>query len=258
MRHSPAAFLCLGAVCALSLSIEATGRYQARNRHTVVNVCVEPGRAVRVVAGPCGPNAIGAPLTTLVTFPDDPPSTPGPSGPAGAQGLQGPPGPPGPQGPQGFQGLQGPRGTTTAVVDAAGNLVGDLVDPYNGFVMRQIGADRLLLQVTGHGVPAATVNFLHTSPDCTGTRYVNNQNGAGLLFYAQAVRSQVVYTRLVDPSFSIALQPRAVEIMSPGQDLNTPGTCIVQEAGTQSMGEAVIVSDDRLGAIVGPLRVVEG
>ncbi|MGE3508246.1 MAG: hypothetical protein AB7N65_05125 [Vicinamibacterales bacterium] len=143
------------------------------------------------------------------------------------------------------------------MVDATGAPVGSLLDAYNGFVLRQVGTDRLMLQVTAAGVMPASISFLHTSPDCTGIRYVNNQNGSGLTWYAQAVGSQLVYTRLVDPTFTVAVQPRAIEMMAPNQDLMLPGRCIPLPESTppQSMGEAVIAVDGGLASLVPPLHV---
>lgn len=136
-------------------------------------------------------------------------------------------------------------------------MVGTILDGYNGWVLRQVGSDRLLLQVTGQGLPATMISFLHTSDDCSGPRYINNMNGAGLLFLAQASGSQVVYSRLVDPSYTVALVPRSIEAMMPGQDLNTPGQCVPQPQSdsAQSMGLAVIALDPAIGALVGPFRV---
>ena len=132
-----------------------------------------------------------------------------------------------------------------------------MLDGYNGWVMRQVGSDRLMLQATAVGMPSAMISFLHTSDDCSGARYLNNQNGAGLLFFAQASGAQLTFTRLVDPAWTVALVPHSIEVMQPGQDLNAPGQCISQPDATsaQSMGLAVVVSDPELASAVAPFHV---
>lgn len=143
------------------------------------------------------------------------------------------------------------------MVDANGAPVGTLLDGYNGGVMRQVGPDRVYFQAAAAGLPVPTVNFLHTSPDCSGPRYLPNQNGAGLLFYAQVSGSQLVYTRLVDPGYNVALVAKSIEAMTPGGDFTAPGTCYPQpdSESQQSMGVAVIANDPSVGALVAPFRV---
>lgn len=189
----------------------------------------------------------------------------GPQGPAGARGAdgaagqQGPQGSQGAQGPQGPQGPAGPAGQGMTVVDANGAPVGALLDGYQGGVTRQVGPDRVYFQATAAGMPVPSVQFLHTSLDCSGPRYLPNQNGAGLLFYAQVNGSQLVYTRLVDPGHNVALVAKSLEVMDPGQDLTAPGTCYPQpeSESQQSLGAAVIANDPSMGALVPPFRIQE-
>lgn len=314
MRHSTLALLFFGVACSLSVPAEGGDNKTSKDKQSSeMKLCIGPGRARRVVAGSCGPNAMGVPLTGIkITSqadaekllaqlapqtgrrgPSGPQGIAGPPGPAGPAGPMGPAGPAGPMGPQGPMGPTGATGATGAagaagpmgpagpqgpagpegpmgppgpaglssqgasVVDANGVVLGTMLDGYNGWVMRQVGDDRLLLQTTAAGLPSAMISFLHTSDDCSGPRYLNNANGAGLLFYAQVSGSQVAFTRLVDPGYAVALVPRSIEAMMPGQDLNAPGQCVPQPGSDspQSMGLAVIVSDPELGAAVAPFRV---
>lgn len=143
------------------------------------------------------------------------------------------------------------------LVDANRAPVGALLDGYNGGVMRQVGPDRVYFQATAAGIPVPTVQFLHTTPNCSGPRYLNNQNGAGLLFFAHVNGSQLAYTRLVDPGYNVALVAKSIEVVAPGQDFTAPGTCYPQpdSESQQSMGVAVIANDPSLGALVAPFHI---
>lgn len=203
-------------------------------------------------AGPMGPMGL-----TGAAGPQGPQGQQGPAGPRGADGAAGQQGPQGPQGTQGPQGPAGPAGQGLTLVDANGATVGTLLDGYNGGVMRQVGPDRVYFQATAAGMPVSVVNFLHTSLDCSGPRYLPNQNGAALLFYAQVNGSQLVYTRLVDPGHSVGLVAKSIEAMTPGQDFTAPGTCYPQpdSESPQSMGAAVIANDPSVGTLVAPFRI---
>lgn len=190
----------------------------------------------------------------------------GPQGPHGLQGATGAQGPAGPrgetgpagqQGPQGPQGPAGPAGQAVNVVDVNGVALGTLIDGFNGVVMRQVGPDKVVFATSAVGVTAPSITFLHTSDDCSGPRYLPNQNGAGLLFYAQVSGAQLTYSRLVDPNYSVQLVARSIEAMNPGQDLTQPGMCYPQPDANspQSMGVAVIANDPALGAVVAPFHV---
>lgn len=145
------------------------------------------------------------------------------------------------------------------LVDANGLPVGTLLDGYNGGVMRQVGADRVYFQATAAGIPAPTVQFLHTTTDCSGQRYLNNQNSAGLLYFAQASGAHLAYTRLVDPGYGVGLVAKSIEVVAPGQNMTAPGECYPQLENEvqQSMGVAVIANDPSLGALVPPFRIQE-
>ena len=263
----------------MSVPTEAADKKPGKVDHksSEMHLCLGKGQVRRIVVGSCGPNSIAVPIagtlrTTGARGPAGPRGSVGPAGargaagPTGSVGPQGPAGPAGATGPAGPQGPEGPAGPAgpaglgsqgPAVVDANGVVVGTMLDGYNGWVMRQVGSDRLLLQVTGQGLPAPMISFLHTTDDCSGPRYVNNMNGAGLLYLAQASGSQLVYSRLIDPSYSVALVPRSIEAMMPGQDVNAPGQCVPQPQSDspQSMGLAVVASDPAIGALVAPFRV---
>lgn len=256
-----------------------------------LTLCVSQGGAVKAVAGPCAPNSgFEFPLPAGPQGPAGPAGPMGPAGPAGVPGIAGPAGPAGlvgpagpmgpagpagaagpqgvpgeagaqgpagPQGPQGLQGPAGPSGGGLTVVDNNGLSIGTLLDPWNGFVVRQVGPDKLLLQLAANGLPQSSITFFHTSTDCTGTRYITNNNGAGFVYSGLVQGSQVVYTRLVDPGWQVALVAKSFETMTAGQDLNTPGLCTSQPraTGTQSMGAAIVVSDPDLAVLAPPLRV---
>lgn len=217
-------------------------------------------------AGPQGLQGLtGATGAPGAMGPAGPAGSAGPQGPQGPQGLQGPAGPEGPQGPagspgaqgpQGLQGLQGPAGGGLSVVDLNGVSIGQPVDALNGLVLRTVGTDKVLLQVTANGVAQSSITFVHTTADCSGPRQLPNMNNAGLVYFAQVNGSTIVYTRLVDPSYSVALMTRGIETMAPGQSLATRGQCAaLPRPYAQSMGEAVIVDDPALGGLVAPLRV---
>lgn len=88
---------------------------------------------------------------------------------------------------------------------------------------------------------------------------MNNQNGAGLVFFAQVHGSQLAYTRLVDPGYTVGLVAKSIEVVAPSQDMTAPGTCYQQpeNEAAQSMGVAVIANDPTVGSLVAPFRIQE-
>jgi hypothetical protein len=139
------------------------------------------------------------------------------------------------------------------VVDATGARLGTLLDGFNGFVFRQVGPDRLFIQTSANGVTQSAVLIYHTTTDCSGARYLANQNGAGYFLWGFVSGVQVAYTRFVDPSTTTTMAVRSVERFTVGQDLTTPGTCGAA-SGNRSIGPVIIVSDPGL-VVAGPLRV---
>ena len=143
-----------------------------------------------------------------------------------------------------------------ALVDANGVVLGNVVDTVNGLVVRTAGNDKLLVQATANGIVQSTISFAHTTRDCSGPRMVPNMNGAGFVFYAMVSGTTVVYTRLIDPTYSVSLTTRATETMAPGQSMTTRGVCSpLPSVYTQSMGDAVIQTDIELGSAVAPLHI---
>lgn len=200
------------------------------------------------VAGPQG--ATGAPGAPGAQGPQ---GVAGPQGPAGAQG---PAGPAGAQGPQGPQGPMGPSGAGMVIADANGIALGKVVDALNGLVIRQVGNDKLLVQANANGITQSSISFAHTTPDCSGTRYVANMNGAGLVFYGMVSGTSIVYTRLIDPAYTVSLPTLSVEIFDAGQSITAPGYCSpMPNPYNQSMGQAVILNDAELGSMVGPFHI---
>jgi hypothetical protein len=125
-----------------------------------------------------------------------------------------------------------------------------LVDVFNGMVIRQVGPDRVLLQMSANGVVQAAVSFYHTTTDCSGPRYLTNMNGAGFAFFGYVSGPQVVYTRWLDPAVTLT---RSVEKLAVGQDLTTPGPCTTTSSN-RSIGPVILVSDPGL-VVATPLSV---
>ena len=131
--------------------------------------------------------------------------------------------------------------------------LGTLIDGFNGLVFRQVGPDRLFIQTSANGVAQSAVSFYHTTTDCSGARYLTNQNGAGYFLWGFVSGMQVAYTRFVDPSSTSTTAVRSVERFTVGQDLTAPGTCAAA-SGNRSIGPVIIVSDPGL-AVATPLKL---
>jgi hypothetical protein len=222
-----------------------------------------PGRSCRHdesllrlnVRGPQGPKGdVG---------PQGPKGVVGPQGPAGAQGVAGPQGAVGPQGPQGIPGPAG-AGADLAdfplplVVDANGTEIGVATDPVNGGVMRRLGADVVGFAASANGPwsELETIEFLHTSDDCSGPRYLDTWFAGGLAYVAHIHNGVIFYTRTLDPFGLVQLQVGSSERFAPGENATQPGVCTVLAPGTmRSAGPLETVNDPAISGMRAPLHI---
>ena len=159
-------------------------------------------------------------------------------------------------GPAGRQGEPGPASASGGlrVVDAAGTPVGQLIDAYNGWVVRSVGPDRVVVPTSAAGVPEGTATFYHTTTNCTGERYLFNYNGAGIVFFAQFANGHLLYTRAHDSGLGSRLMG-SVETLGVNQAITEQGETCAPYEYTVSVGVAVTAPAPELRTLVAPLRV---
>jgi hypothetical protein len=151
------------------------------------------------------------------------------------------PGPAGPQGPQGVAGESALR-----VVDSNGQTVGAFLAQdiptvgYQHLAVAKAGSQLVFLLVNSSGFRDNYVNaFYHTTPDCTGQRYLAIGNApyldpAAIVAPTQPAAVQRGYA--VFPAGSMAVRSIASrEYFAPGADYRSPGLC---EAVTVTMNVA--------------------
>jgi hypothetical protein len=139
------------------------------------------------------------------------------------------------------------------VVDSSGTEVGT-VELSTGLVTRRFGDDVVLLFVTPQGFYQGDITFFHTSSDCSGQRYLQN-NGGALAYLGQLSGSTVFYTPLSDPSPTQGEAIESYEVVRPGADPMAMGECVTSQLGTQTVGAVKAVTDPTLGNIVPPFRL---
>jgi hypothetical protein len=167
----------------LWLMLAATNLASAETFH----LCVNSRGVARLAARACERNEKTVELKHGLRGPIGPAGRTGRIGPAGPAG---PAGPPGPAGPAGAPGAAGESART--VVDAAGVDVG-VIELSSGLATRRFGDDVVLLSVTPQGFFQGEINFLHTTSDCSGERYLPN-NGGSLAYYGYLSGWTVFYT----------------------------------------------------------------
>jgi hypothetical protein len=201
-----------------------------------VKACVNPQTgAVRIVLGACARGEEAVPLTTLLsTTPTGQAGTPGPEGPAGPAGAEGPAGPAG-------------AGAHT-IVDANGLVIGTM-HLLSGMVERRFGSDVVLLPVTPQGFVRADVTFYHTTADCSGDRFLPNNNGL-FAYMGYLVGNSVFYTTLSNPS-EPARTFRSARTVTPAGN----SSCATGFAIDSWQGTAVMATDSALGSFALPFRL---
>jgi hypothetical protein len=130
-------------------------------------------------------------------------------------------GPQGPTGPIGSQGPQGPGGLL--LEDAVGNAIGPY-DLNNRVTIKAGGVPVAILADTGF--EELSFSFFHDSPDCSGLRYLNEQDPA---VYAAGFTSDgktAYYPPLGSTAVvELGLGTGSVEQIAQGADPTQPGTC---------------------------------
>jgi hypothetical protein len=205
----------------------------------------------------------------------------GQQGPQGLQGLQGLQGPLGPQGAQGAQGNQGPQGlqgvkgdtgakgdpgslgsyvgeTALLLVDQNNQEVGVPTDPYSGIVLRKVGQDHVVFFASPGGPDEGTIDFFHTTADCSGDRYLGISGGRGFAYYALIHRGAVFFTKTpaTDPlGVPAAVDVHSFERVEAGQDAMAPGSCNPYVQDGANVGVVTAVSDSVLASLALPLRI---
>lgn len=139
--------------------------------------------------------------------------------------------------------------------DATGAEVGPVLDFAAGLVERQIGADRVMVQVSVNGFTQSPINFMHASEDCSGPRYLANMNGPGFAYYGQVLGDHVVFTRAVDPTGQQLTALNSMETVWSMADLAAVGSCTSTPGFSQSVGAVEIVTDPSIGTLSTPFRI---
>jgi hypothetical protein len=237
-----------------------------------IRVCVDRDGDVRLVLPGKSCRATEFPVTLNLRGPQGPKGDKGDTGPKGATGAQGVAGPQGatgaqgPTGPRGAEGPQGPQGVPGAtgswnttypiVVDANNTEVGVATDPFSGIVMRRVGADTVIFFASPAGPDGGVMEFFHTTPDCTGDRYVRTAFQRGLAFFAQVHLGTIFYTTTVDPGGALQVPVGSIERFQANEDATQPGLCVPVEPGTvDSLGVVTTVSDPVIAGLTPPLRI---
>ncbi len=154
------------------------------------------------------------------------------------QAIQLIPGPAGPQGPQGIQGPRGEQGLpgegAMRVVDSNGQTVGALLSQtvpsgYEHLAVVRTGSQLIVLPVNSAGFRDNYVSALyHTTPDCTGQRYLLTPGADPALTIASMQPAAVQRGYAVFPSGAVTVQLLSSrETFVAGSDYRAPGLCEV-------------------------------
>ncbi len=209
----------------------------------------------RGVAGPSGPTGpVGALGHVGPT---------GPTGPKGVAGPQGPAaGPTGPTGPSGIQGVAGPTGATgpqasgVVMQDGNGQTIGTLIG-LNQVVLTVNNQAVTTNDFTPNGfysVDSTGIQFLHTSTDCSGTRYLDASTLPVVGYVANATANDsapgttLYYPALPGQSQTIA----SIETFNSGQSVSGPGQCQLNSFSDPSAG---VVTTYDLSSFIPPFSV---
>jgi hypothetical protein len=171
----------------------------------------------------------------------------GPQGAAGPPGAVGPSGPAGAQGPGGIPGPSGPAGAPGAAVaanvqDSNSIVLGTIMDVQLDILAR-INSTLVVLQSPllsdGSNFRISGIQFLHTTPDCSGTRYVQASPIAGSLL---RVAQQIVLGAGLRPTAYLPIFPTSTisvgsfEVIPVGQDASQPGNCTATSGSVPNAG----------------------
>jgi hypothetical protein len=136
------------------------------------------------------------------------------------------------------------------LVDSLEQPVGTVVDPSPGTIVRRVGTDLLTMSASRNGFTLSAINFYHTSPDCSGPRYLlDSSTGAEFVYAAQVRETTLFFTRT---HATIAVGSR--ETLGAAQDPEAMGSC-VRYAAMMSVGPAVALTDTALGNLVPPFHI---
>jgi hypothetical protein len=140
------------------------------------------------------------------------------------------------------------------VVDANGLEVG-VLDIATGLVTRLLDGVVVTLSATPNGFVETDVVFLHTSTDCSGTRYLHN-NWSAFTHTGALVSGTVFFTMLADPRNPLHPEPlNSYEVVRPGSDPDAMGACTRMAMGRQSVGPVRAVRDPLITGLTAPFRL---
>ena len=156
-------------------------------------------------------------------------------------------------------GPAGPAGTPGGgreLVDSLNSEVGYVENLREGIISRSVGGDQVLLYANADGFAGGAVVFYHMTTTCSTDRLLPYVNGPGFAFLGQVFGSSLVYTRMVDPNGGGGtVEPVAMEMVLPGEDIHAPGACMAMSVWPQPMGRAEVVDDPAVGLLRPPFRL---
>jgi hypothetical protein len=140
------------------------------------------------------------------------------------------------------------------IVDQNGQEVGAATDAFGGFIVRKIGTDAVAFYGSTAGLQTGPIDFYHSTPDCSDSRYVQIFGGAGFAYFAWTHGSTVFYTKSVDASAQVPVL--AYEHFEATDDPTQPGRCLaIDGGGLASVGVVTTATDPVLGSLALPLRL---
>jgi len=148
-------------------------------------------------------------------------------------------------------------------VDATDTEIGVATDPFSGIVTRRLGDDLVVFFASTGGLDTGAIEFLHTSSDCSGDRYVTTSFQRGLAYFAQVHLGTLFYTKTADPGMQIQLPVGSVEKFEVNEDATLPwmpgspvGKCTEASQGrVESAGPLTMVTDQVISGLTPPLRI---
>lgn len=140
--------------------------------------------------------------------------------------------------------------------DSNSTLLGTLLDP-NFDVLTRINGSLIVLQSAllpdGSGFQTNfPITFIHTTPDCSGTRYLQVLGGVLLPTARIALGAGLrpLAYGVVYPTST--LTAGSIEQFNPGQDTSQPGSCTVSSQTVPNVGATTTVD---LSAFVPPFSL---
>jgi hypothetical protein len=148
------------------------------------------------------------------------------------------------------------------VVDQNNQLVGAVVDPHTGVVLRKVGLDWLSIVVGPAGFAEGDIFFYHQQAGCGDQRLLLTSFTYGLVYPAQVHAGSIFYTKTLDPMGSLIQKMVPYrERFAAGVDASVfdPNACEATPTDMapypQSVGPVVTASDSAMGGLVAPFRV---